>query len=154
MTSSSAVATRHVPLARRLLIRNLKALDLPPGDFVIAGSAPLWARDVVRRIADLDVVVRGAAWERALRLGPPQPAKFAHLQESRGVRSVEVPQLRIELLDGWFPGLWSVDELIRDAEDVEGWPFVPLDVVEKTKTLLDRPVDRTHLRALRASRQG
>lgn len=119
--------------------RVLEGLALPREDFVIAGSGPLLARGIIDDVADVDVVARGAAWRRAAELGEVTPAPFG------GVRHVVLGGGKVEVLDGWLPDLWSVDELIAGAEVVGGLRFVRLDVVVRTKESLRRPRDREHL---------
>jgi len=47
----------------------LRSLELPIGDFAVFGSGPLIVRGIVEGANDLDVISRGAAWERALDVG-------------------------------------------------------------------------------------
>lgn len=54
------------------LFRSLASLDLPADDFIIAGSGPMLAHGIRSTLGDLDVVARGAAWDKALTLGTPR----------------------------------------------------------------------------------
>ncbi len=56
------------------LFGKLRALGLPAGDYAVFGSGPLAVRDLIRELRDLDLVARGAAWERARGLGPVRAA--------------------------------------------------------------------------------
>jgi hypothetical protein len=46
------------------LFDKLRTLGLPVGDYAVFGSGPLVVRGLTREYRDLDVVARGAAWER------------------------------------------------------------------------------------------
>jgi hypothetical protein len=125
--------------------REFLALGLPVGDYAIAGSGPLFAHGILTTIGDLDVVARGQAWHRATRLGRVEDAPEA------GVHRVLLLEGRVEVLDGWYPQVWDVNELIDTAEVVDGLRFVPMHVVEWTKSRSRRPKDREHLRLLAAA---
>ena len=47
------------------LFDSLRSLGLPGGEYVVFGSGPLIVRGIIDAANDLDVVCRGAAWERA-----------------------------------------------------------------------------------------
>lgn len=124
------------------LIVDLLALGLPTADYVVAGSGPMLAHGLIDDPSDLDVVAREAAWDVAVKLGEVEQAPFGP------VRRVVLLDGRIEILDGWFPEIWSVAELIAGATVVSGIPFVSLDVVRRSKEILDRPRDHRHLEIL------
>ncbi|MFF8768340.1 hypothetical protein ACF07Q_27825 [Nocardiopsis dassonvillei] len=119
------------PLMERFL-----ALGLPMGDLVIAGSGPLLAHGLRWDISDIDVVARGEAWRRALSLGEEVDAPFG-----KGVKRVLLFDGELEIINGWFPEKWDVDQLIDGADIIEGVPFVPLSCVREWKTLLGRSKD-------------
>lgn len=127
------------------LFRDLDSLGLPVADYAVAGSGPLFARGLIDRLGDLDVVARGPAWARALTLGSVEEAPEA------GVHHVVLLGGRIEVLDGWYPQVWNVDELIDQADVIDAIPFVKLQVVVWTKGRSRRPKDREHLRRLAAA---
>ena len=124
------------------LIVDLLALSLPAADFVVAGSGPMLAHGLIDDPSDLDVVARRGAWDIAVGLGEVEPAPFGP------VRRVVLLDGRIEILDGWFPEIWSVADLIAGATVVAGIRFAAMDVVRKSKEILDRPRDHRHLELL------
>lgn len=124
------------------LVREFLSYDLDPDDYVIAGSGPLLAHGMRAQISDLDVIARGAAWERASALGRRQVAPFG------GVTAVYLLDGAIEVLDGWFPGHWSVDRLIDEADLIEGIRFLSLRLTLEWKRLLGREKDRADIAAL------
>src|SRR5439155_21692820 len=93
--------------------------------------------------ADVDVVARAAAWERAVSLGRRCPA-------ASGTGSVvRFFDSRIEVFDQWIPSGWDVDELIDSAEVIDGIRFVPLSRGLRWKVQMARPKDAHHVAALR-----
>ena len=117
----------------------LGSLHLPPEDFAIAGSGPLFARGWIAEIGDLDVIARGAAWRRICELGEVEEAPLA------SVHRVLLFDGKIEVLDGWFPAIWDINTLIDEADLIAGLRFVKLEVVAETKKMLQRPQDLQHL---------
>jgi hypothetical protein len=124
------------------LISTLVTLGLPPGQYVIAGSGPLLAHGLLKKISDLDVVAIGAAWLKATSLGTVEPAPFGP------VNRVLLKNSRIEILDGWFTDKWSADELIATADVIDGLRFVRLEVVRDYKATLARKKDLKHLQLI------
>ncbi|WP_460066190.1 hypothetical protein [Streptomyces sp. YKOK-I1] len=124
------------------LFATLAALRLPRGEYVVCGSAALYVRGLRARMGDLDVLARGAAWERALALGAPGPTVSGY-----GLRVVH-PTAAIEIMDRWTPG-WSTDRLIDDADVIDGVPFMRLGDVLRWKLAADRPKDRADIAAIR-----
>ena len=121
------------------LLSEFAQLDFALGEYVIAGSGALYARGFSDVPRDLDVVARGSAWRRAVSLGTEEDAPRG------GVRRVLLSGGRIEVLNGWFPQRWSVGELVANAELIDGFAFVALDVVTATKRMLNTAKDRRHL---------
>ena len=117
----------------------LGSLHLPPEDFAIAGSGPLFARGWITEIGDLDVIARGQAWRQISQLGKVEEAPLA------SVHRVLLFDGKIEVLDGWFPAIWDLDTLIDEADVIAGLRFVKLEVVTETKIMLQRPQDIHHL---------
>ena len=127
------------------LFSRLKALGLPEGDYVVFGSGPLAARGLIREIGDLDVVARGAAWERAKALGPAGLAPG-------GDPVVRLGDGDIEVFGGWLG--WDVDALVDRAEVVGGLPFACLEDVLAFKLSHGRPKDLAHARLIEEHLRG
>ncbi len=121
------------------LFGRLKALGLPEGDYAVFGSGPLAARGLIREIGDLDVVARGAAWERARALGLSDLAPG-------GDPVVRLGGGDIEVFGGWLG--WDVDALVDRAEVVGGLPFARLEDVLAFKLSHGRPKDLAHARLI------
>lgn len=126
------------------LLGEVRALGLPAGHFVLFGSGPLLVRGIVPPTGDLDVLVRGPAWEVARTLG-----RTVRLP-AYDVEVVRLLQGRIEIGTVWGIGEVDVDHLIDSAEVIGGLPFAGLAHVRAYKELAGRPKDRQHLRLLDA----
>jgi hypothetical protein len=117
--------------------RELAALELPAGDFAVAGSGVLFAHGLITDPRDLDVLTRGLAWERVTGLAAPRPMPLTP--------GSAVVSGRLEFVDRWFSDVWAVDELIDGADVLHGFRFVRLDVIRATKVMLGRPRDLEHM---------
>ncbi|MFC6093343.1 hypothetical protein [Saccharothrix lopnurensis] len=117
------------------LFAYLRALQFPPREFLVAGSAPLMVHGFRESIADLDVVARGSAWVTAQGLGDAQPAPY------QGCRSVKLFDGAVEVLDRWFPEQYSLDEVFARAENIDGFNFMTVAETLTWKRQLRRPKD-------------
>jgi hypothetical protein len=130
----------------RLILRFVKLVtefDLDPRDFVIFGSGPLLAQGLRRKIHDIDVVARGAAWQRARQYGLPA------VGEINGAPMAQFWGGLIEFSRGWISEGWDGDSLIDRAEIIDGLPFAPLGDVLAYKQVLRRPKDLSDIELLR-----
>lgn len=121
----------------------LRSLELPAGDYAIFGSGPLIVRGIVEAANDLDILARGAAWERVQELG-----ELVYLPE-HDVEVVSCFEDVITIGTEWAIGDFDVDELIDTADDIEGLPFVRLEHVVAYKRIASRPKDLRHLELLK-----
>jgi hypothetical protein len=120
----------------------LFSLDLPREDFAVAGSGPLFVRGLIDELSDVDIIARRGAWKVAIEHGRPSLALYSTVQ------IVELFDKNVEILDGWFPEIWSVDDLIDGADLIDGLRFVSLEVVRQTKEIMGRPKDIAHLQII------
>lgn len=127
------------------LFAALRSLDLPAGDYAVFGSGPLIVRGIIEAGNDLDVLSRGAAWDKAAELGD-----LVHLPEY-GVDVVSFLEGAITIGMNWGIGEFDVNELIDSAEIIAGLPFVRLEYVVRYKEIAARPKDFAHLRLLEAA---
>ncbi|NNC93691.1 MAG: hypothetical protein HKN80_14500 [Acidimicrobiia bacterium] len=103
-------------------------------------------RGIIEATNDLDIVCRADAWERVQRIG-------ALSTFDDGNTCVNLFDGRITFGTTWKYGSFDLDELIDNAELIDGLPFVRLEHVIAYKQAADRPKDREHLEKLR-SRPG
>ena len=127
------------------LLQQVKALSLPQGDYAIFGSGPLLVRGIIDTVNDIDIICRGAAWEKGKAIG-----ELVHLDEY-DVDIVAIDDGLITLGRSWGIGALDVQQLIDSAEEIDGLPFVLLRYVVEYKEIADRPKDRQHLAALAAA---
>lgn len=129
------------------MLDRLRELGLPDGHYAVFGSGPLLVRGVIEQASDLDVLVRGPAWEAALAHG----------------RRLRLDELGVDVVDAgggvtlgreWGIGEFDVDDLIDTAELIDGLPFVRLEHVVAYKRIANRSKDRAHLTALAAAGDG
>ena len=126
-------------MTEHALIHRLLDLHLPRGDWALFGSGPLLIRGWIDEVGDLDVISRGAAWERAKEIGergvlPPD-----------GVEIVNIDGGAITIGTSWRYIEVPIDALIDGAESIDGIPCVCLDHIISYKRIADRPKDRGHL---------
>jgi hypothetical protein len=124
-------------LDRRQLLAAVRSLELPAADYLVHGSSALLARGLVTEVNDVDIAARGAAWQKALTLGP--------LEQGR-VDAIIRPAPDIEVFNGWLGA--DLDRLLQEAEVIGGIPFASLQAVLDFKLQLDRPKDQPHIRLL------
>ena len=124
------------------LFDRVKRLNLPEGDFAIFGSGPLIVREIVPASNDLDIICRGRAWDYIRGVGEAE-----YLTEYN-VDIVTMFDGSLTFGNRWGIGAFDTDELIDNAEIIDGLPFVRLEYVAKYKKISKRPKDLQHLEAL------
>ncbi len=124
------------------LFDRVKSLKLPEGDFAIFGSGPLIVREIVPASNDLDIICRGRAWDYIRGVGEAE-----YLTEYN-VDIVTMFDGSLTFGNKWGIGAFDTDELIDNAEIIDGLPFVRLEYVAKYKKISKRPKDLQHLQAL------
>ncbi len=124
-----------------VLFERLRSLRLAPGEYAVFGSGPIAVRKLLAEVNDLDVIVRGDTWQRVKDLGT------IVLKDDD-----ETVDLGNGLTFGrsWGYGACDIDELIDEAEVIEGLAFARLAAVIDFKRIAGRPKDIEHLRLLEA----
>jgi hypothetical protein len=125
-----------------ILFERLRVMELPPRTYAVFGSGPLAAHGLIDEIGDLDVIVRGAAWDRVKGIG----TIVMHGDDP-------VADLGNGLTFGrsWAYGDVDIEELIEDAEIIDSLPFVRLDAVLAYKRIAGRPKDLRHIEFMERS---
>jgi len=124
------------------LIQRLVALDLERSDFVIFGSGPLLACGLRKSIRDLDVVARGAAWQRVSTIG------LSAVGVLTGDPTIQFWGGRIQCSQQWIRPGWDSDKLIDKADMIDGLRFARLADVLAYKQVLLRRKDIDDIRAI------
>lgn len=119
----------------------LRSLELPAGDYAVFGSGPMIVRGMVEATNDLDIITRGAAWQRVLEIGT-----LTHFED--GHPCVDLFDGKITFGITWKYGEFDLDELIDTAEVIDGLPFVQMEHVSTYKRAAGRPKDLEHLAIL------
>ena len=113
----------------------VKKLNLPIGEYALFGSAPMGVRGL-RECRDIDIIVTNGLWKEFLdnfgwKLVKTQDKdKYSDGLERDG----------IELWKDWWPG-WDVNKLIKEAEMIDGLPFVRLEKVLEWKKFIAKEKD-------------
>jgi len=128
-------------LDNRFIARLIK-FGLGCDDFVLFGSAPLLAYGLREDIRDLDVVTRGHAWRYVSARGIPAVGTVS------GDPVTHFWGGRIQFSQGWISPAWNPDELIDNAEIIEGLRFARLTDVLAYKQVLRRPKDIADIRRI------
>lgn len=111
-------------------------MDLPPGSYAVFGSGPLAAHGLIDEVGDLDVIVREPAWSRVEQLG----TVVMHGDDP-------IVDLGNGLTFGrsWAYGNFDIEQLIEDAQMIDGLPFVRFEEVLEYKRIAGRPKDLRHI---------
>lgn len=142
--------TENSEISHNRLIQELQSLKLPTEDFAVFGNAPIAANGLMEPsiMDDLDIVARGAAWERAKSLSkvPPKETdlKFGYFLGF----FPNGKEHDIQIYTGWPHGTWDVDELIDTADVIGGIRFVRLEHVLQWKKNRGRPKDAQQIAVL------
>lgn len=122
------------------LFDELRRLELPTGQYAVFGSGPMGVRGL-REIGDVDVIASPALFAKLA-------TKYSAEDHEHGLHKIQIG--RVEILDGWYPKVGEVDELIASAEIIEGLQFVQLDKVLAWKQAYGRAKDEKDIQLLRA----
>jgi hypothetical protein len=128
---------------RKVLFDDLIKLDLPKDDYAVFGSGPLIVRGIIPASNDLDVVCRGAAWEKVKTIGTLQ------YNDDYDVEIVTLFDGRVTFGNKWGIGNFDVDDLIDGAEYIYELPFVRLEHVVEYKLIRVSAKDLSHIDALK-----
>lgn len=119
-------------MGNETLFRKVRGMKLPRGRYVLFGSTPLGIRGL-KNCRDVDVLLVEDLWEE-YRKKNWEVVTLSHGSEC--LRNGDV-----ELWKDWKPGQWNVDQLIEEAEIIDGLPFVKLESVLEWKKLSGREKD-------------
>lgn len=124
------------------LLEKVKQLNLSPGNFAIFGSGPMGVRGI-RECKDVDIIVtddlfddlsKNTDWESGV-------------TDAYGDKYLRVGD--IEIWQNWRPEDWDIGALIKNAEIIDGLPFVKLEKVLKWKEMIGRDKDKKDIELIR-----
>lgn len=118
------------------LLKELDSLKLPQGKYVVVGSGPLGVRGI-RESQDLDILVSNDLWDEL-------SIKYGFIDKN-GNKVIKISD-KIEVLGNkTFPNESSdnptVEEQIRDAEIIRGYPFQSIEHFKYFKKMGRRQKD-------------
>ncbi len=124
------------------LLSELKNLRLATGDYAVFGSGPLLVRGIIPESNDLDVICRGDAWDQVRQMGT-----LTH-NKTYNVDIVSMHGEQLTFGTAWGIGEFNIDQLIDEAELIDGIPFVRLEHVVAYKRERGSDKDRWHIQAM------
>jgi len=124
------------------LFKRISELGFQPNTFAIFGSGPLFAHNITDKLSDVDLIVNDNGWQKSLTLG-----QLDHTTSGDPVIHIGDG---IEICNTWAPGTWSPQDLIDEAEVINGLPFVRLESVLAWKKLRNKPKDQKHVELIEA----
>lgn len=115
-----------------VLFQKVRDLQLPIGKYALFGSAALGIRNL-KQCRDIDIIVTENVWDEFKNRGwemriMPHGSQYLCKDE-------------MEMWKDWFPGKWDITRLIREAEIIDGLPFVKLASVLESKRMSNREKD-------------
>jgi hypothetical protein len=128
--------------------------DFDPDDFVIAGSARLWAGGISSHLSDLDIVARAgsATWRRSLELAFEHALVFDTPPLRKGQYSGDKIAVLyggvIEVCQTWILPDRETASLIDEADVIDGLNYMSLNDVKAYKEKLSRGKDLLDLAVL------
>ena len=119
------------------LLKRIKDLGLPEGEFALFGSAPIVVRGIRPFSHDIDMIVSEKVWNEYAK--KPEWQRTTFERDGKVVEMLENNLL--ELYKVWGPGEWDIEALLQRAEIINGLPFVSLNDVLQWKEISARDKD-------------
>ena len=118
----------------KVLLSELKKLDLPKDKFAITSSGPLGIKGI-REINDLDIIVCPDLWNEL-------SEKYKVIKENN-FESICIGNIQILGKGSWFtdPQFGDTISNIKNAEIIEGYRWVQLNQILEIKRHKTRPKD-------------
>ena len=120
-------------MSNRDLFQRVKELKLPEGKYALFGSAPMGIRGI-KDCHDIDIIIAEDLWN-TYRLNPDW--KFGMTENGSEYLSCG----DIKLWYTWTPWYSDIENLIAEAEIIDGLPFVRLERVLEWKKKYSREKD-------------
>ncbi|MFH1522197.1 MAG: tRNA pseudouridine(55) synthase TruB [Patescibacteria group bacterium] len=119
-------------------LEELKALNLPKGRYALFGSTPLAIRNI-RSNHDIDIIVKKDLWPNLIKKYPKRIKKQPICIKLDG----------IEIFKDWLNLSNKVEEMIDNAEIIDGLPFVKLNYLLEWKEYMDREKDKKDIKLVK-----
>lgn len=115
------------------LFRKVKELNLPFGQYALFGSAPLGIREL-RECRDIDLIVTEELWNEF-----KNKSGWEYKITENGVEHIAKGD--IEIWHDWLPWYQDISKFIKNAEIIDGLPFVRLESIIEWKKKFGREKD-------------
>ena len=116
------------------LFQRVKDLNLPEGEYAIFGSGPMGIRNL-REMHDIDIIVSDKLFDEYAKKDGWE------VKEIYGYRDwLKNDDLEIEMGRDWHEG-WDVEKMIKEADIIDGLPFVELKYLVEWKKFFGREKD-------------
>lgn len=122
-------------MSNKELFKKVKGLNLPIGKYALFGSAPLGIRDL-KNCHDVDIIVSEDLWNEY-----KNKPEWELKEMPNEFKDVYLCNGDIELWKNWRPESWDIESLIKNAEIIEGLPFVKLEEMIRWKKMNGREKD-------------
>lgn len=116
------------------IIKHIKSINLPDGEYIVFGSCPMTVAGL-RESSDVDVLISEVLYDRLLEAGwEPQEGKNGDKPLEHGIFDAHT---------NWHIGDYNptLKELLLTATVIDGVPFAHLFEVRNWKAALGRPKD-------------
>jgi hypothetical protein len=125
------------------IIKEIKALNLPNGEYLVFGSAPMGIHGI-RNIHDIDILVSPNLYQQLKKRGW-QEKKW----KSSG--SKYLAYKNIEAGSNWDYGIYhpTLESLLKTADIFDGIPFANLKEVIKWKMAFGRDKDKKDIQLIK-----
>lgn len=134
------------------LLQELAKLDLPADGFAIFGSGPMAIRNI-RPAGDLDLIVTPAVWNALLKRGYKIEETDWEVTDADGgtfnYHRKLIPIGNIEVWRKWSFLSDTAEELIKNADIIDGVRFVKLEKVLEWKHAYNRPKDKADIKLIK-----
>jgi hypothetical protein len=116
------------------LFKRVKSLNLPVGEYAIFGGGPMGIRNL-REMHDIDIIASDRLFDEYT------DKQGWRLKEIYGYRDwLKNDELEIEMGRDWHEG-WGVEKMIKEADIIDGLPFVKLEYLIEWKKFFRREKD-------------
>ena len=119
-------------------LEEVKKLNLPIGSYALFGSAPLGVR-CIRKCRDIDILVNEKLWQKY-----KNKSDWKYELTKNGIEHLS--KGIIELWNNWLPWYPNANKFIKDAEIINGIPFVKLKYFIEWKIKFGREKDKQDIK--------
>lgn len=124
------------------LFEKIKKMNFPLREYAIFGSGLLCVKEL-RECSDIDIIMS----EKLFKKTKNNPGWELEIKDN-GSECLKNNKDKTEAFKKWWPGKWDCGQLIRDAEIIDGVPFVQKEHIIKWKKIRNSEKDQKDLALL------